>query len=286
MSSLLTIIIVNYRVYHHLGNCLESIQGSKHAFPVDIIVVDNAYSPEDQALLAEKYPTVQWLSASNNIGFAKANNWALQQVETDFVLFLNPDTLIAETVLQKTIDYLNQHPEVGTLGVQMRNIQGIFLPESKREIPSIKGSFFKMIGLADRFSHSAFFNSYALGQLHSDGIYSVPVLAGAFMMMPTTIAKQVGGFDDSFFMYGEDIDISLRILELGKENHYLGTVVITHVKGASSKQNPDYLNHFYGSMKIFLNKYPHLYGGIVGITLLKFFIETVWLTSRLTKKYK
>lgn len=286
MTALLTIIIVNYRVYHHLGNCLESIKRSRHSFPVDIIVVDNAFSSEDQALLAEKYPAVRWIIQSANIGFAKANNLALLQARTNYILFLNPDTLLSENVLQESIDYLKLHPEAGALGVQMRNVEGVFLPESKREIPSIKGSFFKLIGLAERFPGSAFFNSYALGNLDPGGTYQVPVLAGAFMMMPTSVALQVKGFDESFFMYGEDIDMSLRILRLGKENHYLGSAVITHLKGGSSKQNPDYLNHFYGSMKIFLDKYPHLYGGKAGIMLLKFFIQTIWLVARIAKNHK
>lgn len=286
MSALLTIIIVHYRVYHHLDHCLASIQQSRHSFRVDIIVVDNEYSPEDQALLATKYPSVQWLSEPQNIGFAKANNLALQMVDTDYVLFLNPDTLLSTDVLQRSVEYLQANSEVGALGVQMRNIQGAFLPESKREIPTIKGSFFKLTGLAERFPGSAFFNSYALGHLNSGEVHKVPVLAGAFMMMPTSVAKKAGGFDDSFFMYGEDIDMSLRVMAQGKENHYLGTAVITHIKGASSKQNPDYLNHFYGSMKIFLDKYPHLYGGKSGVWLLKIFIQTILFVSRSTKKNK
>ncbi len=286
MSALLTIIIVHYRVYHHLDQCLASIQRSQHSFLVDIIVADNEYSPENQALLASKYPTVQWLTASKNIGFAKANNRALQQVSTDYVLFLNPDTLLSTDVLQRSVEYLQANSIVGALGVQMRNSQGFFLPESKREIPTIKGSFFKLTGLAERFPDSAFFNSYALGHLNAGGLHKVPILAGAYMMIPTEVAKRAGGFDESFFMYGEDIDLSLRILGLGKENHYLGTAFITHIKGASSKQNPDYLNHFYGSMKIFLNKYPHLYGGKSGIWILKIFIQTILFVSRITKNYK
>lgn len=286
MSALLTIIIVHYRVYHHLDQCLASIQRSQHSFRLDIMVVDNEYSPENQALLASKYPAVQWLLSSKNIGFAKANNCALQQVSSNYVLFLNPDTLLSRDVLQQSVEYLQAYSEVGALGVQMRNSQGAFLPESKREIPTIKGSFFKLMGLADRFPSSAFFNSYALGHLDAGGLHKVPVLAGAYMMMPTEVAKQVGGFDESFFMYGEDIDLSLRILGLGKENHYLGTAFITHIKGASSKQNPDYLNHFYDSMKIFLDKYPHLYGGNSGIWILKLFIQTILFVSRITKKFK
>lgn len=273
-------------MYHHLDHCLASIQQSHHSFRVQIIVVDNEYSQEKQALLASKYPEVQWLSESKNIGFAKANNRALQQVSSDYVLFLNPDTLLSTDVLQQSITYLQAHHEVGALGVQMRNSQGAFLPESKREIPTIKGSFFKLTGLAERFPASTFFNSYALGHLNAGSLHKVPVLAGAYMMIPTEVAKRAGGFDESFFMYGEDIDLSLRILELGKENHYLGTACITHIKGASSKQNPDYLNHFYGSMKIFLDKYPHLYGGKSGIWILTFFIQTILFVSRITKKYK
>lgn len=286
MSALLTIIIVNYRVYHHLNQCLASIQQSRHAFPIQIIVVDNAYSAQDQALLAEKFPSVQWLLMKENIGFAKANNRALQLVSSKYVLFLNPDTVLSLDVLQQATDYLEKHIEVGALGVQMKNKNGVFLAESKREIPSIRGSFFKITGLADRFPRSSFLNSYALGHLDPGGTYKVPVLAGAFMMMPTSIALETGGFDESFFMYGEDIDMSLKIVSLGKENHYLGAAFITHIKGASSEQNPTYLNHFYGSMKIFLEKYPHLYGGKAGIMVLKFLIQIIGLFAQLTKNHK
>lgn len=278
MTTELSIIIVNYRVYPYLDACLQAVSTALNNLKAEIIVVDNDTDETKQAFLATSFPLVQWICLKQNIGFAKANNLALKKAVGKFILFLNPDTSIQPNTLKDAVQYLTFHPAVGTIGVQMRNGDGHFLPESKRDQPSLMGSLFKLMGLATIFPKSAFFNSYALGHLDKNQVHEVPVLAGAFMMMPTALIKKIDGFDESFFMYGEDIDLSLRVLQEGFKNHYLGNLIITHFKGASSKQDPAYLTHFYGSMIIFVEKYRHLYGGSIWVWCLKMGIRfTAWM---------
>lgn len=284
MTTELSIIIVNYRVYPYLDACLRAVSAALSELNAEIIVVDNDTDETKQIVLANDFPKVQWICLTQNLGFAKANNLALQKVVGKYILFLNPDTSIQPNTLKDAVQYLTLNPAVGAVGVQMRNGDGHFLPESKRDQPSLMGSLFKLMGLAKHFPKSALFNSYALGHLDKNQVHVVPILAGAFIMMPTELIKKMGGFDESFFMYGEDIDLSLRVLHQGFENHYLGNLTITHYKGASSKQDPAYLDHFYGSMIIFLNKYRHLYGGAVGAWWLKNCIRIIAWMAYFKKK--
>jgi len=274
----LSIIIVNYRVYPYLDACLQAVSKALSTLNAEIIVVDNDTDEAKQTILAASFPLVQWICLKQNVGFARANNLALNKAVGKYILFLNPDTLIPPYVLKDAVQYLSTHPKVGAVGVQMIDGEGRFLPESKRDQPSLLGSIFKLTGMAKLFPQAAFFNSYALGHLNQNQIHSVPVLAGAFIMMPTELTKKMDGFDESFFMYGEDVDLSLRILQQGFENHYLGNLIITHYKGASSKQDPAYLAHFYGSMIIFVEKYRHLYDGSIGVWCIKIGIRfTAWI---------
>lgn len=278
MTAELSIIIVNYRVYPYLDACLQAVSAALGALDTQIIVVDNDTKEAKQIELATSFPLVEWICLNQNVGFARANNLALKKAVGKYVLFLNPDTFIQPNVLKEAFQYLTSNSKVGAIGVQMIDGKGRFLPESKRDQPSLLGAIFKLTGLAALFPNNAFFNSYALGHLDQHQIHAVPVLAGAFMMMPTALTKKIGGFDESFFMYGEDIDLSLRILQQGFVNHYLGNLTITHFKGASSKQDPAYLVHFYGSMIIFVEKYRHLYGGSIGAWCLKRGIRfTSWM---------
>jgi len=280
----LSIIIVNYRVYPYLDACLQAVTAALSTLDAQIIVVDNDTEEAKQIKLAASFSRVEWICLNQNIGFARANNLALKKAKGKYILFLNPDTSIRSNVLYDALDYLTNHPQVGAVGVQMLDGDGCFLPESKRDQPSLLGSLFKLTGLASSFPESAFFNSYALGHLDKNAVYSVPVLAGAFIMMPMPLIKKLKGFDESFFMYGEDIDLSLRILQQGFENHYLGNLSITHYKGASSKQDPAYLSHFYGSMIIFIKKYPKMYGGVLGIWFLQKCIRLFWFIAQWNKK--
>lgn len=284
MTTDLSIIIVNYRVYAYLDACLSAVQHALQGIAASCWVVDNDTDPILQKQLAEKHPWVQWICLQDNIGFAKANNLALKQANSQYVLFLNPDTLVQEDTLKGALNYLLNHQNVGAVGVQMHNGSHQFLPESKRDKPTLLAALFKLLGLAKRFPNSALFNRYALGHLDKNNIHEVSVLAGAFMMLPTELAKKLDGFDEAFFMYGEDIDLSLRVLEYGYSIHYLGHLKMTHFKGASSAQDPAYLAHFYGSMIIFIKKYPALYGGMIGVWCLTYVIRLFWWIASVYKK--
>lgn len=222
----------------------------------EIIVIDNESNSVEATRIMELFPAIKFLSNLENKGFSKANNQGLAIAKGDFVLFLNPDTLLSAYALKHSLDYLNHHDFVGALGVQMVNKKGQFLPESKRAFPTPLAAFFKLSGIAGLFPQSGFFNQYALGNLDKDQNHRVAILAGAYLMARTQLVKSVGAFDEQFFMYGEDIDLSKKMTDAGYENHYVGDIVIQHFKGASTNKNSiSYLYHFYHSMHLFVHKY-------------------------------
>lgn len=253
---LLSVIIVNYRVYPYLADCIRSVQQSLSGIESEIIVIDNESVPAEIGAVQNRFPDIQVITNFTNNGYSKANNQGLAISRGEFVLFLNPDTLVPENALRACVNYLQQHPRVGALGVRMVNEEGVFLPESKRAFPTPLTALFKLSGLATLFPNSAVLNRYALGNLEESANHRVEVLAGAFLMTRKSILDQLGGFDERFFMYGEDVDLSRRILDLNYENHYLGTVTILHYKGASTdRYSSRYNQYFYNSMKLFVEKY-------------------------------
>jgi GT2 family glycosyltransferase len=257
----LSVIIVNYKVYHYLVSCIQSVQAALNGIEGEIIVVDNESDSVESTRIIGQLPSIKFIANSDNKGFSKANNQALAISKGSFVLFLNPDTVLPQHALKDSLSYLSQHQSVGAVGVQMINKEGQFLPESKRAFPKPMTAFFKLSGLAHLFPRSGFYNQYALGNLDKDKVHPVEILAGAYLMVRTQLVKQIGGFDEQFFMYGEDIDLSKRLTALGFQNHYLGNIVIQHIKGASTNKNSkDYLYHFYHSMHLFVNKYYALKG--------------------------
>lgn len=232
------------------------MQAALNGIDGEIIVIDNESNPIEANRMIELFPSIKFIANLENKGFSKANNQGLAIANGQNVLFLNPDTVLPQHALKDSLSYLCQHQLVGAIGVQMVNKEGQFLPESKRAYPKPLTAFFKLSGFADIFPRSGFFNHYALGNLDKDKIYSVEILAGAYLMVRTQLVKQIGGFDEQFFMYGEDIDLSKRLSALGFQNHYLGNIVIQHIKGASTNKNSkDYLYHFYHSMHLFVNKH-------------------------------
>jgi GT2 family glycosyltransferase len=252
----LSVIIVNYKSYACLQNCIASLALALVQIDAEIIVVDNDSEVLNLLPLQQQFPLVKWLVNTKNEGFSRANNQALSQANGDYILFLNPDTVVSLGIFETLIQYFGQHKMVGAVGVQMENKEGKFLAESKRSFPTSKSAFFKMCGLAKLFPRSAYFNAYALGHLAKDKIHIVDVLAGAFMMVPKAVLTQIGGFDNRFFMYAEDIDFCYRIQELGYEIHYIGTQKITHLKGGSTNKHTEtYRKYFYGSMELFVKKY-------------------------------
>ena len=254
----LSIVIVNYNVKYFLEQCLCSVRKAIDKIQAEIIVIDNASSDDSIHYLQPRFPKVQFIQNKKNIGFGKASNQALLFAKGEFVLFLNPDTIVSENCLEECISFLKKQEDCGALGIRMIDGSGKFLAESKRSFPSPIISFFKLIGLAAAFPTSAFFNKYALGNLKDNIVCDVEVLAGAFIMARKNLLDHLNGFDESFFMYGEDIDLSYRIKQLGFKNYYLGTNSILHFKGESSRRaGLNYVKMFYAAMGVFVKKhYP------------------------------
>jgi len=251
-----SIVIVNYNVQHFLDQCIQSIYKSKHQLEVEILVVDNNSIDASNQMVKEKYPDVKLIENKHNPGFAVANNQAIEIAQGKYVLLLNPDTLLSEDTLQKCFDFMEADQKIGALGVKMLDGKGNFLPESKRGFPGFWTAFYKMSGLSKLFSKSAKFNKYHLGHLDKNSNHEIEVLSGAFMFMQKRVLDEVGFLDEQFFMYGEDIDLSYRILKGGYKNYYLAETSIIHFKGESTrKTSVSYTKHFYQAMAIFNTKH-------------------------------
>jgi GT2 family glycosyltransferase len=254
----LSVIIVNYNVRFFLEQCLYAVQKAIRGIEAEVIVVDNNSADGSMAYLQPLFPGTRFIINTANLGFAKANNQALAQCSGEHVLFLNPDTLIPESCLHLCLAYLSAHPRAGALGLRMLDGKGRFLAESKRSFPSPLASFYKLTGLAALFPRSARFNEYALGELDENQDHEVPVLAGAFTLVEKALLDELKGFDESYFMYGEDIDLSFRIRAAGRQNHYFAGTSIIHFKGESSRRGSlAYVRFFYGAMMVFVQgHYP------------------------------
>lgn len=251
----LSIIIVNYNVRHLLEKCLESVRIASGEIDSEIIVVDNNSTDGSREYFPKTFTNINYQYNNENLGFAKACNQGLRDSKGQFVLFLNPDTIVSQDCLQKCISFFNSHPEAGAVGVRMVDGNGKFLKESKRGFPSPTASFYKLFGLAGLFPKSKLFSQYYLGHLKENETHEIDVLSGAFMMIRNDVLKKIKGFDDSFFMYGEDIDISYRIKQEGYKKIYLGDITITHMKGKSTPLDLKYVNSFYNAMIIFVKKH-------------------------------
>jgi GT2 family glycosyltransferase len=252
----LSIIIVNYNVRYFLEQCLYAVQRAMAGIAAEVTVVDNGSADGSIEYLRPLFPTVRFLENEGNLGFARANNLALADCRGEFVLFLNPDTLLAEDCFHKSISYLRQNPNAGALGVRMLDGRGKFLPESKRSFPSPWVSFAKLSGLGSFFPRSKKFNRYALGFLAEKENHSVEVLAGACMFVRRDLLVQLNGFDESYFLYGEDVDLSYRIKKAGYENIYFAGTTIIHFKGESSRNlSMTRVKYFYDAMLVFVQKH-------------------------------
>ena len=252
----LSIIIVNYNVKFFLEHCLLSVIKACSGLSTEIIVVDNNSTDGSKEYLEPKFPFVKFIWNNINVGFGKANNCAVSNALGEYILFLNPDTIIAEDCLTKCISFFKSHNNCGALGVRMIDGCGSFLKESKRCLPMPTASLFKMVGLSTVFPQSSFFAKYYAGHLPENKNNLVEVLSGAFMMISKKAICVTKGFDETFFMYGEDIDLSYSITKAGLQNYYLGEITIIHFKGESTQKNDAlYIKHFYGAMQLFVNKY-------------------------------
>lgn len=255
----LSVIIVNYNVKHFLEQCLCSVQAAATGLQVEIIVVDNNSADNSIEYLEPKFPSVRFIANNENTGFAKACNQGLQQSSGKYILFLNPDTIVPEDCFRKCIDFFESNADAGALGIKMIDGSGRFLKESKRAFPSPMTSLYKLFGLSKLFPRSKTFSRYHLGHLNENENNEVDVLAGAFMMIKKEVLDRVGSFDETFFMYGEDVDLSYRIQKAGFKNYYFAGSSIIHFKGESTRKGTmNYVRMFYNAMSIFVRKH---YGG-------------------------
>jgi O-antigen biosynthesis protein len=253
---LLSVIIVNYNVEHFLEQCLHSVYKSVINVPSEIFVVDNNSVDGSVEMVKQKFPGVKIIQNHKNTGFSYANNQAIRQSKGKYVLLLNPDTVVEEDTFEKTVAFMETHPEAGGLGVKMLDGKGNFLPESKRGLPTPSVAFFKMFGFSKLFPKSKIFGRYHLGYLDKDKVHQVDVLSGAFMLLRKETLEKTGLLDEDFFMYGEDIDLSYRITKVGYKNYYYPETRIIHYKGESTKKSSiNYVFVFYRAMVIFAKKH-------------------------------
>jgi len=243
----------------------------------EIWVVDNASTDGSIEYLSPKFPSVKFIANTTNAGFAKANNKALNLCSGRWVLFLNPDTILPEDCLVKCIFFMEAKDQAGGLGIRMINGTGRFLPESKRSFPSPLTAFYKSVGLSWLFPASKVFSKYSLVYLDQHKNHEVDVLAGAFLMARRKLLVELKGFDEDFFMYGEDIDLSYRIQKSGFKNFYFSESTIIHFKGESTRKGSlNYVKMFYSAMSIFVKKH---YSG-TSASIFTFFIQVaIWLKA-------
>ncbi len=276
----LSVIIVNYNVKHFLEQCLHSVLKAVKGIQAEVLVIDNNSTDGSTAYLKPMFPAIHFIVNTENLGFAKACNQGLRNATGKYILFLNPDTIVPEDCFQQCIAFLAAHPDAGALGIKMMDGSGQFLKESKRAFPGPTTSLYKLFGLSKLFPRSRTFSKYHLGYLDENKNSEVDVLAGAFMLLKKEVLDKIGGFDEIFFMYGEDVDLSYRIQKAGYRNYYFAGSSILHFKGESTKKGTlNYVRMFYNAMSTFVRK--HYGGSRAGIFNLLIHLA-IWFRAILT----
>jgi GT2 family glycosyltransferase/lipopolysaccharide/colanic/teichoic acid biosynthesis glycosyltransferase len=256
----LSVIIVNYNVKHFLEQALISIQKAIQGIDTEIFVVDNASQDGSVAMLRQKFPTVKLILNIKNVGFAAANNFAIKQSQGKYVLFINPDTIVQEDTFRTLISFFENHPDAGMVGCKILNPDGTLQLACRRSFPTAWVALSRLTGLSRLFPKSRLFGRYNLTYLNPDEIYPVEAISGSFMMTRKDALQQVGFFDETWFMYGEDLDLCFRFGIAGWKIYYVPTTKIIHFKGESSRQSEfDVIRLFYQAMRLFVAKYYKSY---------------------------
>lgn len=245
-----SVIIVHYQVKDLLRNCILSIKKYFQGFEYEIIVVDNNSPDSTWKSLISEFPEVDFLALDKNYGFSKANNIGVKSAKGEYVYILNPDTEIEGDYFQEILDFADNQEKFGALGLRMHNLKGEFLPESKRSVPALINSFEKLF---TTFNNNS--KTYYRNDVDEFGIAEVEIMTGANLLLKRSVYEEVGGFDERYFMYGEDIDLCYTILRKGYKNFYYGKYSLLHYKGESTVKDKVYLDRFFGAMNIFIGKY-------------------------------
>ena len=288
-----SVIIVSYKVRYYIEQCLNSVLRSVP--DAEIFVVDNDSADGSVEFLRKRFPQVEVIDNGCNAGFGKANNIALAKATGRYVLFLNPDTVVAERTIPGCIEYMDAHPDTGAVGVRMQYGDGHFALESRRSLPTPSVAFWHMTGIGRLFSHSRVFAKYHLSYLDRDRECGIDVVSGAYMFIRKEALDKTGGFDEAFFMYGEDIDLSYRILQQGYKNCYL-PLPIVHYKGESTnKTSYRYAKVFYDAMNIFFDKHFKRYSRlfavlvkmVVGVKKISTYVgQNIWARRRMLADFR
>ncbi|MCF1421324.1 glycosyltransferase family 2 protein [Mangrovimonas futianensis] len=242
----LSVVILNYNVRYFLELCLKSVESAIRHMDAEIIVVDNQSSDESCEMVKKLFPNVKLIENKENVGFSKGNNIGVEQAQGEFICILNPDTVVAEDTFEKLLSFSDSKENLGIVGCRLIDGKGKFLPESKRNTPKPFVALKKMIGKS---------NAYYANQLEETQQGVVPILVGAFMFLKREVYQDIGGFDEDYFMYGEDVDISYKAIKKGYQNFYFGDTTVIHFKGESTLKNLHYAKRFYGAMQIFYQKH-------------------------------
>ena len=251
----LSVIILNYNVRHFLELCVLSVQKALSNIDAEIIVVDNNSSDDSCQMMQHRFPNIQLIRNSENLGFPKGNNIGVFQAKGDYICILNPDTVVAEDTFEKVLAFAKKQTNLGIIGCKLIDGRGNFLPESKRGIPTPWVAFTKIFGLFNYFPKSNFFNKYYAQHLQENETGKVAILVGAFMVMKRELYNEIGGFDENCFMYSDDIDLSYMVLQKGKYNYYFPETTVIHYKGESTVKDETYMKRFQEAMNFFYKKH-------------------------------
>lgn len=252
----LSIIIVNYNSRDRIKRALATLQIAAKGILHEIIIVDNASVDFSAPIIKSRFPDVTLVENEKNEGFSKAANQGIDMAQGEYILLINPDTLTSEDTLHKTLAFMDSHPQAGGMGVRMTNADGQFLPESKRGLPAHWAFFFKLTGFYKHFPKSRLLNRYHADWTEEFEVCEVDLLSAAFMLLRKSAFQTIGLFDERFFIYGQDIDLSYRLRLAGYKNYYFPATYVVHLKGLSlDKFSWKYISNFYGAMFIFAAKY-------------------------------
>lgn len=278
----LSIVIVNYNVKFYLEQCLRSVERAVEGTECEIIVIDNASTDDSIKYLRPRFPDVVWIENEENGGFSHGNNIGFAKAKGEYILMLNPDTIVTKKAIKGCIEFMDKHPEAGAAGVKMINKDGTFALESRRGIVKPWVAFCKATGLCKKFPESRLFGHYYMSYLDTEEINPIEMVSGAYMFLRHKTLQKTGTLDEQFFMYWEDSDLSYRILKSGEKNYYL-PYPIFHYKGESSvKSRLRYRYWLYSSLQIFFKKHFPIYNIIfyipirIAVAILKLRIHFIY----------
>jgi GT2 family glycosyltransferase len=251
----LSVIILNYKVRYFLELCVLSVQKALEGMDAEIIVVDNDSSDDSCAMMKLRFPNVKLIENKENVGFPKGNNIGVAHAKGEYICILNPDTVVAEDTFRKILDFAKAQINLGIVGCKLIDGTGKFLPESKRGVPTPWVAFTKLFGLYNLFPKTSAFNKYYAQHLSPNETGKVAILVGAFMVLKRELYIEIGGFDERYFMYGEDVDLSYMALLKGKNNFYFHETTVIHYKGESTVKDGTYMIRFQKAMHFFYKKH-------------------------------